>query len=333
MSGRRGAALALVALGALVAALGGCSSGAGSDENGQVVLRVGDQKGASLQDMLAAAGQLDGLTYKVKWSLFTSGPPILEGINAGSVDFGVVGNTPPVFAAASGARIVLVGATTSRLTGQAIVVPKDSPVRTPADLKGKKVAVAKGSSANYHLLSVLTKNGLKFGDVQPQYLQPADALTALTGGRVDAWATWEPYTAQAELQNGARILADGTGYTNGYGFQVTSKDTLKNKARSAALKDFLSRYQRAVRWSSSHPEQWAAIWAKQTRLAGPVAERAVRRRLTTVIPIDDSVIAAEQQIADSFAGVGLVPRKVAIAGFFDRRFNDLAVAARPQQGK
>ncbi|MEU8340994.1 ABC transporter substrate-binding protein [Spirillospora sp. NPDC048832] len=326
---RRHAAVLLLA--ALLVAATSCSSGDEGTESGEVVLRVGDQKGASLQEMLGAAGQLDGLTYKIKWSLFTSGPPILEGINAGAVDFGSVGNTPPVFAAASKARIVIVGATESRLTGQAIVVPKDSPLRSPAELKGKKVAVAKGSSANYHLLSVLKKNGLGFDDIQPQYLQPADALTALTGGRVDAWATWEPYTAQAELENGARILADGRGYTNGYGFQVTSKNTLKDKRRTAALKDFLARYQRAIQWSNTHPDQWAAIWAKQTRLAEPVARRAVDRRLADIIPIDDQVIASEQQIADSFSGVGLIPGKVTIADFFDRRFNDLAAAA--QEGK
>jgi sulfonate transport system substrate-binding protein len=326
---RRHAAVLLLA--ALLAAATSCSSGDEGTESGEVVLRVGDQKGASLQEMLGAAGQLDGLNYKIKWSLFTSGPPILEGINAGAVDFGSVGNTPPVFAAASKARIVIIGATESRLTGQAIVVPKDSPLRSPAELKGKKVAVAKGSSANYHLLSVLKKNGLGFDDIQPQYLQPADALTALTGGRVDAWATWEPYTAQAELENGARILADGRGYTNGYGFQVTSKNTLKDKRRTAALKDFLARYQRAIQWSNTHPDQWAAIWAKQTRLAEPVARRAVDRRLADIIPIDDPVIASEQQIADSFSGVGLIPGKVTIADFFDRRFNDLAAAA--QEGK
>ncbi|RFS87406.1 ABC transporter substrate-binding protein [Actinomadura spongiicola] len=329
MTRRHGAAILLTAL--LTVGVSACSSGDDGSEGGEVVLRVGDQKGASIQQMLTAAGQLDGLTYKIKWSLFTSGPPILEGVNAGSVDFGSVGNTPPVFAAAAKARIVIVGATESRVTGQGIVVPKGSTLRAPAELKGKKVAVAKGSSAHYHLLSVLTKNGLSFDDIEPQYLQPSDALTALTGGRVDAWATWEPYTAQAELNNGARVLVDGTGYTNGYGFQVTSRTTLKNERRAAALKDFLSRYQRAVQWSNANSARWAAIWAKQTRLPGPVAERAVQRRLSAIIPIDDAVIASEQRIADSFYDVKVIPAKVTIADFFDRRFNGLAVVAQQRK--
>ncbi|TDC70964.1 ABC transporter substrate-binding protein [Actinomadura sp. GC306] len=328
MTRRLGAVLLLTAL---LAAVTSCSSGGTESEPGKVVLRVGDQKGAGIQEMMTAAGQLDGLTYKIEWSMFTSGPPVLEGVNAGAVDFGSVGNTPPVFAAASKARIVIVGATESRLTGQAIVVPKGSALRSPAELKGKKVAVAKGSSANYHLLSVLKKHGLGFDDIEAQYLQPADALTAVTGGRVDAWATWEPYTAQAEIQNGARILADGRGYTNGYGFQVTSEETLEDEHRTAALKDFLARYQRAIQWSNTNPKEWAGIWAKQTRLPAPVAERAVDRRLADIIPIDDSVIAAEQEIADSFSAVGLIPGKVAISGFFDRRFNDLATAAKQRK--
>ncbi|TQM71923.1 sulfonate transport system substrate-binding protein [Actinomadura hallensis] len=325
---RHGAVLLLTAL---LAAATSCSTGDAASGPGEVVLRVGDQKGAGVQDMLTAAGQLDGLPYKIEWSMFTSGPPILEGVNAGAVDFGSVGNTPPVFAAASKARIVIVGATESRTTGQAVVVPKDSPLRSPAELKGRRVAVAKGSSAHYHLLSVLKKNGLGFDDIRPQYLQPADALSALTGGRVDAWATWEPYTAQAEVEHGARILVDGRGYTNGYGFQVTSKDALADEERAAALKDFLGRFQRAIEWSNSHPKEWAGIWAKQTRLPGPVTERAVERRLADVVPIDDSVIASEQEIADSFSAVDLIPGEVDIAGFFDRRFNDLATAAQQRK--
>src|SRR5690606_11401398 len=124
---------------------------------------------------------------------------------------------------------------------------------------------------------------------------------------------------------------DGRGYTNGYGFQVTSKDALEDEERAAALKDFLGRFQRAIEWSNSHPKEWAGIWAKQTRLPGPATERAVERRLAGAVPIDHSVIASAQEIADSFPAVHLVPGEVAIAGFFDRRFNDLATAAQQRK--
>jgi sulfonate transport system substrate-binding protein len=289
----------------------------------EVTLRIGDQKGVSVQSLLKAAGQLDGTPYKVGWSQFTSGPPILEAINAGAVDFGSVGNTPPVFAAAARSKIVIIGGTEIALDGQAVVVPRDSPVRTPADLRGRKVAVAKGSSAHYHLLSVLKRNGLAFTDIQPQYLQPADALAALSGGRVDAWAVWEPYTSQAEAQAGVRILADGKGYVNGYNFQITSRSALKDRAKVAALKDFLTRFHRALLWANEHPKEWAKQWAADTGLPVDVAERAHRRRTATIIRLDDTVVAEEQRVADAFSEVRLVPGKVEIADFFDRRFNDI----------
>ncbi|HEX2314471.1 MAG TPA: ABC transporter substrate-binding protein [Thermomonospora sp.] len=288
----------------------------------RVTLRIGDQKGASIQSLLRAAGELDGTPYRLSWSLFTSGPPILEAVNAGSVDFGAVGNTPPIFAAAARARIVIIGATELTLDGQAVVVPRNSPIRTPADLRGKKIAVAKGSSANYHLLALLKKTGIAYSDVQPQYLQPADALAALTSGRVDAWASWEPYTAQAEIQAGARIVATGQGYTNGYGFQITSRSALKDRSKTAALKDFLGRYRRALLWANEHHHEWARLWARDTGLPPAVAERAHRRRNAKIIRIDDAVIAEEQRLADAFREVRLVPGRVEIEEFFDRRFND-----------
>ncbi|SEG91146.1 sulfonate transport system substrate-binding protein [Thermomonospora echinospora] len=326
---RRIAAL-LAALTLIVATASGCGD-SGEDADAatgpvdltKVTLRVGDQKGVSIQSLLKAAGQLDGTPYKVSWSLFTSGPPILEAINAGAVDFGSVGNTPPVFAAAARSKIVIIGGTEVALDGQAIVVPRGSALKTPADLRGKKVAVAKGSSAHYHLLSVLKKNGLAFTDIQPQYLQPADALAAVSGGRVDAWAIWEPYTSQAEAQTGVRILADGKGYVNGYNFQITSRSALKDRNKVAALKDFLARFHKALLWANEHPQEWAKQWAADTGLPVEVAERAHRRRLATIIRLDDTVVAEEQRVADAFSEVRLVPGKVEIADFFDRRFNDI----------
>ncbi|MGY2061787.1 ABC transporter substrate-binding protein, partial [Nocardia gipuzkoensis] len=144
----------------------------GTVDLSQVTLRLGDQKGTGLQALLDAAGELKSTPYKIEWSQYSSGPPMLEAINSGAVDFGGVGNAPPVFAAAAKSSIKIVSGYGAGTAGQGIVVPKDSPLRGPADLRGKKIAVAKGSSAHYHLLSVLNKNGLSFADVEPQYLQP-----------------------------------------------------------------------------------------------------------------------------------------------------------------
>ncbi|WP_433379070.1 ABC transporter substrate-binding protein [Streptosporangium sp. CA-115845] len=231
----------------------------GSVDLSRVTLRVGDQKGTGLQALLTAAGQLDDVEYKVTWSQFTSGPPILEAINAGSVDFGAVGNAPPVFAAAAGAKISVIAVAEKGLGGQAVVVPADSPVKSPADLRGKRVAVAKGSSANFHLLAVLKKEGLSFADIRPQYLQPPDALAALSSGRIDAWAIWDPYTAQAESQTKARILVDGEGYANGFEFQIAGREALADPARTVALGDWVARIRRAHRWANEHPDECTTI--------------------------------------------------------------------------
>ncbi|GAA4580467.1 ABC transporter substrate-binding protein [Planotetraspora phitsanulokensis] len=325
------AALLLIALSGTACAstdpAGGSASSDGAGGSG-VTLRVGDQKAGS-QALLKAAGLLDGTSYKITWSQFTSGPPMLEAINAGAVDVGGVGNTPPVFAAAAGSKIKVVAAYRQNLAGATILVPQGSPITAPAQLKGKKVAVAKGSSAHYHLLSVLKKAGLSFTDIQPQYLQPADALAAFTSGTVDAWAIWEPFTSQAELQNKARLLVDGNGYVNGLNFQVAAPGALDDKGKDAAIRDFLTRLAKARTWAVGHQPEWAAVWAQETGLPVEVANAAVANTLATPIVIDDSVVTSEQQMADAFGAEGLIPGGLKFSDFVDDRFND--VVAKGQQ--
>ncbi len=197
--------LALASAALLLAGLAGCSgskAAAGDSKDSDLkglVLKVGDQK-AGARPLLAAAGLLTGTPYTIEWSNFSSGPPLLEAVNAGAVDLGGVGDAPPIFAASGGSKITIVGASLSSPTGSAILVPKNSTITDLAQLKGKKVAVAKGSSSNAHLLNALAKVGLTFNDITPAYLQPADALAAFSKGSVDAWAIWDPYTALAQQQ-------------------------------------------------------------------------------------------------------------------------------------
>jgi len=321
------AALALTAVLATA-----CSSNDGKDaavradgtvDLSQVTLNIGDQKGTGLQALLEAAGELKTAPYHISWSGYTSGPPMLEAINSGAVDFGGVGNAPPVFAAAANSAVKIVSAYGVGLGGQAILVPKDSSIRTPEDLRGKKIAVAKGSSAHYHLLAVLTKNNLKFSDVQAQYLQPADALAALSTGRVDAWAIWDPYTAQGQQQTGARILLDGNGYVGPDSYYVAGTKALGSKSKTAALHDLIARIARAHTWANAHPDQWAQTYAQTSGLPLDVATVAVKRGAYTNHPLDPAAIAAEQQVADAFAAAGLIPKKVSIADAADTRFNDI----------
>jgi sulfonate transport system substrate-binding protein len=317
----------LVALVAL-AGCGGAGSGDaaairkdGSVDLAKVTLHVGDQKAGS-QALLQAAGELTGVKYKITWSQFTSGPPLLEAANAGAIDIGAVGNTPPIFAAAAGSKIKIVAAGDQNLAAQAILVPKTSAIRTIQDLKGKKVALAKGSSAHALLLGVLKKAGLTFDDIQPQYLQPADALSAFSGGKVDAWSIWDPYTAQAQAQTGARTLVYGNGFGTNYQFNVAAAKALKDKAKIAAIRDYLTRLDRATVWAATHQDQWAKTWSAQIGLPLPVAQVAAHRRVTKPVPLDDKVIAGEQQLADAFSDAKLIPGRLKIGDFVDRRFND-----------
>lgn len=324
---RKAAALALVLTGAT--ALAACSSASGNEEAvrkdgtvdlSKVTLEVGDQKGGS-QALLKAAGEIGRTPYKIDWKSFTSGPPLLEALNAGAIDLGGVGNTPPLFAAAAKSNLEVVSGATMGAKGDAIVVPKSSDVTSVADLKGKKVAVAEGSSANYNLLAQLTKAGLSYDDISVQNLQPADALAAFTAGHVDAWAIWDPYTSQAELEGKGRILVDGAGLVNGMTFQAANPDALDDKATAAAVEDYLGRIAKAQVWSNTHRDQWAKVWAEETGLSPKVTRRAVDRRVAKPVQIGPDVIGSEQKMADTFVANKLLPGKFDVADFFTDRFN------------
>ncbi len=215
--------------------------------------------------------QLDDVPYKIQWKSFTSGPPLLEALNAGAIDIGGVGNTPPLFAAAGKSKIEVVSGATMGAKGDTIVVPKDSPIKSVADLKGKKVAVAEGSSANYNLLAQLGKAGLSYDDIEVETLQPADALAAFTNKHVDAWAIWDPYTSQAELEANARVLVDGGGpreRDDVPGRQPRRPGREGHHARPC--EDYLGRIAKAQVWSNTHRDEWAKVWAEET---GPVRRR------------------------------------------------------------
>jgi sulfonate transport system substrate-binding protein len=327
---RRLAPALLLPLALLLAACSGSSSadtssggtGDGTDGKGSLTLNVGDQKGGS-EAVLRAAGELDDLDYKIKWSTFTSGPPLLEAVNAKAVDIGGVGNTPPVFAAGAGSKIKVVAATHGTSQGEAILVANDSPLKKTEDLKGKSVAVAQGSSAHFQLVASLEEAGLTLKDVKVKYLQPADALAAFTGGKVDAWAVWDPYTSQVLQAKQGRVLTDGEGVVNGLGFQVASPTALADKKKAAAIADYLERLRRAQDWVYEHPEEWAKVWAKDTGLAPDVALASVKRTNGTrvYVAVDKAAIASEQQIADTFTELKLIPRKVTFEDFVDTRYN------------
>lgn len=310
--------------------LGGCGGAATGNEGAvnddgsvnldEVTLIVGDQKGGS-KALLEAAGQLDDVPYEIQWKEFTSGPPLLEALDAGAIHVGGVGNTPPLFAAAGDSKLRAVQAATYGGTGDAIVVPQDSDIKSVSDLEGKKIAVAEGSSANYNLLAQLDKAGVAYEDVETQNLQPSDALAAFDAGHVDAWAIWEPYTSQAEHDADARVLTTGKGVVNGFVFQVASDQALEDKATKAALEDYVGRIAEAQTWSQTHKEEWAKAWAEETGLDEEITLAATRKREIELVPITQDVITSEQEMADAFAANGLVPGEFDVEPYFIDDFN------------
>jgi sulfonate transport system substrate-binding protein len=292
----------------------------------KVTLKIGDQKGG-VKSLLIAAKQLDNLPYKIEWSTFTSGPPLLEAASAGAIDIGRVGNTPPIFAAAAKAKIAVVSVSKSNVEREAILVPDDSPLKDVASLKGKTIGVAKGSSAHGQLLNTLHNAGLSTKDVKVSFLQPAEAYAAFTQHTIDAWAIWDPYTAQAQLEAKARVLADGRGASNGLSFQTASTAALADPGKNSAIRDFVVRVVKAQKWADSHRPEWAAAWAKETGLKLDVAQKAVDAGRDLPTPLDDAVVKSEQQLADAFSDEKTLPGKVDFAAYADRRFGpDLETA-------
>ena len=289
-----------------------------------VTLHVGDQAGTGAQALLTAAGLIGKLPFKVAWSDFTSGPPMLQAMGAGSVDVGGVGNAPPVFAAAGGSKIAIVGAYQANPLGSALLVPKGSPITSVAQLKGKRIAVAQGSSADYHLLTVLNKAGLSVHDVTLTYLQPAEGLAALSSGHVDAWDIWSPFIEQAEVQKNAKALVTGTGYGSPYSFAVASRAALADPAKAAAIKDYLALVAQAHAWATNHQSAWAAVWAKASGLPDTVMVKAASDDSSLAVPITPAVITSEQQVSDAFTKAGLIPVHVDFSQYVVTSFNDTA---------
>jgi sulfonate transport system substrate-binding protein len=299
--------------------------GAGVDLSG-VTLRVGDQ--VSIQQTgLEASGQGD-TPYAIEWSSFTSGPPLLEAINADSVDVGGVGDAPPIFSAAAGSSIRVVGGYRTPQVNQGYLVHGDSGISTVADLKGKRIAVTKGSSANWVLLAGLNKAGLTLDDVDVSYLQPADGKAAFDGNSVDAWVVWDPY-ATAAVKAGAKLIASGDSLgIAGYVFTVTSAKVLEDPALTAAVGDLLKRLDVARAWQRDHQDEWAKKYAELTKLDLSVAETVIKSAQPETITITPKVIADEQAEADAFAEAGVIDKTVKLDEYFDDRFNAV-VAAKP----
>lgn len=276
-------------------------------------LHIGVQKYGTLI-VLEANGALDkrlassGIT--IEWTEFAAGPPLLEALNAGSIDFGITGESPPVFAQAADIPFLYVGVEPAAPAGEAILVAKDSPIHAVADLKGKRLAFFKGSNVHYLVVEAIAKAGLSMTDVEPVYLAPADARAAFERGSIDAWGIWDPYFAAGQSATQARVLTDGTGIVSNYQFYLAARGFVA--AHADILRVILDEIGKTDAWAAAHQPEVAQLLTAKTGLPVDVLATALARLSYGVKPLSSTVVANQQRVADAFAGLGIIPKAVRV---------------------
>jgi sulfonate transport system substrate-binding protein len=276
-------------------------------------IRIGYQKFGVLS-ILKARGTLEkrfeSQGIRVKWIQFPAGPQLLEALHAGSIDIGETGNTPPIFAQAAGTPLVYIGAGKPRPEAEAIVVHHDSPIHDIGQLKGKKIALNKGSNVHYLLLKVLEKAGLSYSDIRPVYLPPADAKAAFIRKSVDAWVIWDPYFADAQTDLNVRILTDAKGYTSNRSYYFSSKDFAQENPDKIQI--LLDELQKSAEWFNQNPDQTAKLLAEQIGMDLKPVDIAIRRAKYGIEPVSPDIVQDQQQIARAFHETGLIPQSVQV---------------------
>ncbi|WP_427162663.1 sulfonate ABC transporter substrate-binding protein [Aliinostoc sp. HNIBRCY26] len=280
-----------------------------NNQNQASVVRIGYQKSAIiLKSRGLLEKRLQPENVSIEWIEFPAGPQLLEAMNVGSIDFGHTGESPPVFAQAAGAEIAYIAGIAPSPASSAILVAQNSPIKTVNDLKGKKVAFQKGSSAHYMLVQILEKNGLKYSDIQPIYLPPADARAAFVKGSIDAWSIWDPFYAAAEQSSNARVLIDGTGINKLGGYYLASQNFAKTKPQ--IIKAMLEEIQNVETWSDQNREEVAKTLSPILGIDLATMKKSTDRRKFGVTPITPELITLQQRVADKFYELKLIPKQI-----------------------
>ncbi len=288
----------------------------------ETTLRIADYK--ALDGLaLESAGQLP-TPYKAAFSEFASGNLIVEAINAGAIDLGSSSEIPPAFGVTAGARLSVVAVVKDDVNWQVVLVPPDSPIRTIADLKGKRVGYVRATTTQYYLAKMLGEAGLRFTDIKAVALTPAEGQSAFEQGSLDAWAIYG-YSVPAAIKKGARVLKTSNGYLSGNYLYLASPDALADPAKSAAIGDILLRLRRAFAWRAANLETWAKIHSTAIGVPLEVDLEILRKnsRQRDLAPITDADVASAQNVADTFHQLGVLPRRIDFAPAFDRRFTDI----------
>lgn len=274
-------------------------------------VNIGYQK-ANIFALLKYRGTLDSEFKKqgisVRWVEFPAGPQMLEGLNVGSIDLAATGDAPPAFAQAAQADLVYLGHSPANPQTEAIVVPQNSIINTVADLKGKRVALNKGSDVNYLLIAALEKAGLSYKDIKPVYLPPADARAAFQRGAVDAWVIWDPYYAEVETNAKARLVKNAEGLVPHYTFYLASRKFAEAHPQTA--EKVLTELGTLSDWANKNPQETAKILSASTGLPQPIWQRAIARMPFGAERMTPDVFKEQQALADKFTQIGLLPVKI-----------------------
>jgi sulfonate transport system substrate-binding protein len=247
---------------------------------------------------------------QVVWQEFPAGPQLLEGLNIGSIDFGCTGEVPPIFSQAAEAPLLYVLTERAGPATEAILVRSDSPLKSVSELKGKRVALNKASNVHYLLVRALEQAGLSWADIEPVYLTPADARAAFESGRVDAWVIWDPYYAQVVDAGLARLLVDGAGLVENRGYYLATRQFVSEQPET--LKVVISELRSISQWGDTHRDELADFYAQVLEMEPRVMRVAEHRRHFGMEAMKPEIVAYQQQIADRFFRLGLIPHGVGV---------------------
>jgi sulfonate transport system substrate-binding protein len=223
----------------------------------------------------------DGIS--VEWTQSLGSNKALELLNSKSVDFGSTAGAAALIGKANGNPIKAIYVY-SRPEWTALVVRKDSPITRVEDLKGKKVAVTRGTDPHIFLLRALREAGLTEKDIEMVVLQHADGRIALEKGDVDAWAGLDPMMAQTEIQSGSLLFYRNVNF-NSYGVLNVREEFAKQYP--AYVERVLAAYEKARLWAIQNPDEFRKQFAAATKLDDSVITKVLQRTDLTNSTIGD----------------------------------------------
>ncbi|MFC6169780.1 aliphatic sulfonate ABC transporter substrate-binding protein [Loigolactobacillus jiayinensis] len=248
--------------------------------------------------------------YKVVFKEFSDGTALTTALKAGDIDYARFGDTPPVTAQANGMNLVYIAAGSSKENGSGILVKKNSSIKSLKDLKGKRIAYTKGTSAQFLIIQALKKAGLTTDDVTLVNMDQSASSVAFAKGKVDAWVTWDPYTATAEVEQNAKLLVDGTGLSKNRDFVISTSKYAK--AHTAVSKYLVSYLSDDMQWASTHQSKLITMMSKTLHLSKAVIKLQVSRRSFSMGKVTAAIVKEQQKIADVFYQDGVITKQIKI---------------------